>query len=360
MYCSKCQKEIVGTPLMTADNRMFCPCCIDKISVTVSLSAANMEKFINSELLIAEGKTDEGIAACRESARSGNPYAAINLGYYYENKSEYLFCWNEWERKWNAFFWYDVVALGDDAYRSMRGVRESLPSAPEKLTDRALRNVYYLLSELRGETKAKIGEFFAGVAGEPTTRVDKVIAQLGKRLKETVSESAALKASDYNEDLVKILFEKFVEGNVVLGGVKLSVDLMQRLVEEPDEKYVQVLVKYNFVFAPEKSEFLAVANIRDFRNKMRRAVENNQVGYLCYLSKEQTKITQVYKEGKLVLARHKAAVVSFKKFQQVLHTKRGNLTDLRDFTGDDFIVAKYGENVNERNTDKFVAIDFIA
>ena len=246
MYCSKCQKDILGTPLMTANNRMFCPCCVEEISVTVSLTAANMEKFICSELLIADGKTEEGIALCRESARSGNPYAAINLGYYYENKSEYLFCWNEWERKWNAFFWYDVVARADDGYRAMRGIKEAMPSAIEKLTDRALRNLYYLLSDLRGETKARIGEFFV-VAGEGAAKVDQVVAQLGKRLKET-SEGTAVKAVDTDEELMKILFEKFVEGNVVLGGVKLSAELVKRLSEEPESKFKQVLVKYNFVF----------------------------------------------------------------------------------------------------------------
>lgn len=360
MYCARCQKDIIGTPLMTSDNRMFCPNCVDEMSVTLSLTAANMEKFICSELLIADGKTDEGIAACRESARSGNPYAAINLGYYYENKSEYLFCWNEWEKKWNAFFWYDVVALGDDAYRAMRGVSDAQPPVSDKLTDRALRNVYSLLCELRGDMKVRFGEFFPGVTGDPAARVGKVVAQLGKRLKETQAESTALKSGDFGEDLVKILFEKFVEGNVVIGGVKLSVDLMKRLIDEPDDKYIQVLVKYNFVFAAENGNFMAVINVRDFREKMRRAVENNVGAYLCYLSKDKQKLTQVYKEGKTVLARRKVTIVPFKRFQEVMAIKRKNLTDLRDFTADDFIVARFSRQTAERNTDKFVAIDFLA
>ena len=361
MYCSKCQKDIIGTPLMTSDNRMFCPNCVDEMSVTLSLTAANMEKFICSELMIAEGKTDEGIAACRESARAGNPYAAINLGYYYENKSEYLFCWNEWEKKWNAFFWYDVVAIGDDSYRAMRGINNVQPQpVSDKLIDRALRNVYSLLSELRGDLKVRFGEFFPGVSGDVATRVNKVVAQLAKRLKETQTETTALKSGDFGEDLVKILFEKFVEGNVVIGGVKLSVDLMKLLIEEKDDKYIQVLVKYNFIFAAENGNFMAVINVRDFREKMRRAVENNVGAYLCYLSKDKQKLTQVYREGKTVLARRKVSIVSFKRFQEVMAVKRKNLTDLRDFSEDDFIVAKFSKQAAERNTDKFVAIDFIA
>ena len=253
-----------------------------------------------------------------------------------------------------------MVALGDDAYRAMRGVSDAQPPVSDKLTDRALRNVYSLLCELRGDMKVRFGEFFPGVTGDPAARVGKVVAQLGKRLKETQAESTALKSGDFGEDLVKILFEKFVEGNVVIGGVKLSVDLMKRLIDEPDDKYIQVLVKYNFVFAAENGNFMAVINVRDFREKMRRAVENNVGAYLCYLSKDKQKLTQVYKEGKTVLARRKVTIVPFKRFQEVMAIKRKNLTDLRDFTADDFIVARFSRQTAERNTDKFVAIDFLA
>ena len=357
MYCAKCKKDIQGTPLMTSDNRMFCPNCVDELSVFLTITPSNMEKVITSELLIAEGKTDEGVAACLAAAREGNPYAAINLGYYYENKGEYLCCWNDGEKKWNAFFWYDAVARGDDSYRALRGVSSTGANASVKdeVVDQALRNIYYLLSDLRGDARVRFGELFTGVAGEPHVRIKKVLDNLGKRFKQTDHEGQGSSAKLGAEDQAKIFFDKLRGGTVVIGGLKLTPDFMQKLVETADEKFAQIMVKYNFVFALEKGPWLAVMNMRDFRQKMRGAIEVQSNAYLCYQSKETQKITQRYQEGKQVLQNRKITLCAPKRFQAILERK--NRTDLCDFTADDFVVAKV--RGGERNSDKFLAIDFI-
>lgn len=145
MYCDNCKNDFTE-PLQAYDHSRYCPLCLKALQTAgVRVTAENMAAYTQSELLFSQKDYDGALSLCRSAALQENPYAIINMGFYYENG--YFPSVSDDARIKSAFEWYDIVARYDAKYRSLR-TNSAAPHLAERfdenLTLTAVRNVLCL------------------------------------------------------------------------------------------------------------------------------------------------------------------------------------------------------------------------
>ncbi len=196
MKCLSCKKNIVRS-LELYDGSWACPHCgkpVLEIPESFSYTQENQEQYVLSECLylqyLTEGKSltqaeadkklDKAIELCRLSAKNGNPFATVRMGYFYDK--DYLGITDgEVKRCKMAYSYYAAVCFhtedpkkdasmglkvriedfGQLRKRAGRMLLEMLSQAPDALT--AIKA--YNFKDNQNRVRAAVGEDF-GVSAD--------------------------------------------------------------------------------------------------------------------------------------------------------------------------------------------------
>lgn len=138
MICNFCKTNI-NKPIIANNGNMYCPKCLTNIFGTqwmegmkLDFSVENTSKYIMSEKYFSESLSvvdkdisksvelrKKAIDLCLDAGVNGNPFAMLNVGYYYENG---FLGGDRISQVLNALRWYVAIAIYDPVIAEIVGV----------------------------------------------------------------------------------------------------------------------------------------------------------------------------------------------------------------------------------------------
>lgn len=252
MICNFCKTNI-SKPIIANNGNMYCPVCLTNIfgmqwmeGIKFDFSVDNTTKYIMSEKLFSESLSvvdkdmiksvelrKKAIDMCLDAGINGNPFAMLNIGYYYENG---FLGGDRISQVFNALRWYVAIAIYEPVIAEIVGV------SPIELEAETYESISELIKTALFNMQCIIKDNYNYIENSTIKNLFKVeiVSVLGILQKELIKKGVFQAKEDDEEEFFdeeelsksSVLLRKEDPKDIVLGLTSSSNKIVYRVTEE--------------------------------------------------------------------------------------------------------------------------------